>query len=175
MEYKLNLRTGLKILITLFFTLASHAQYLDLSIDPNKAFGGINNPRTEKDHRGIDVDLELGVARQMIGAYIFYGIFSEAEYQNYGIGSDLYFYRSERITFAAGPQITMVLRKRYVGANYEIPAWAGMLALAFRSTGTFWITDRIGMSGRIQYQRRPDISIGGIIEGSIGVKYQLKK
>lgn len=162
-----------KLLILLLFTISSQAQYVDFSIDANKALGIFDNHRTEIDHRGIDFDLEIGAIEGNWAGYAFYGNFSSAKYQNYGLGVDYYLLQNRNFHIVVGPQLTMILRKYPVGINGERKAWGTNMAYAGRLVAVLWLTDHWGISIRIQYQRRPDINTG-ILEGSIGLRYNFK-
>ena len=154
-----------------------HSIYIDLSVDPNKAFSLIDNPRTEVDHKGLDLDLEAGVVSDRFGAYLFYGRFEKAGYQNYGVGADYYFLELERLDLAAGVGMSRILRKVPTGAYYERTAWADVGGFAnyhVRLTGVFWLLEDLGVSGRFQYQRRGDIE-KGILEGAVGVRYKFDR
>ena len=152
-----------------------HTLYVDLSVDPNKAFLLVDNPRTEVDHRGVDFDLEMGVQTDNFGAYLFYGRFEAADYQNYGIGADYYFLKRQRLDLTAGVGLSRILRRVPTGAFYERTAWAdvgGFASYHIRSVAVWWPLEQWGLSGRLQYQRRGDIEANGIFEGALGIRFK---
>ncbi len=155
-------------------TLAMNAQrdaYVDFSADGNKLFGVIDNPRTEIDHRGLDFDFEIGARSKNIGIFILYGRFEDADYQNYGMGADYYFAKGESFDISVGGAISNVMRKQYFGEERN-PHWGTSIGWAPRVKGTYWVIPKFGLSGRFQYQRRPDIAIHGILEGSLGIMFK---
>lgn len=166
------------IMSTTVFAQQKHDVYLDFSVDGNKLFQVFDNPRTEVDHKGIDFDFEVGARSRKIGVYLFYGRFDSADYQNYGAGVDYYFAKGDWYDITAGIGLSRILRKEFTGVNFDRPVWfdySGLFNYHARITGTFWALPRFGISGRIQYQRRPDINVHGIIEGSVGIKYKFLK
>lgn len=155
-----------------------HEIYVDLSADANKLTGLVDNPRTEVDHRGLDFDAEVGVHVRAIGVYLFYGRFEAADYQNYGLGVDGYFIDTERLDVSAGAGISRILRRIPWGAYYEREVWidqSGYANFHVRTVGTYWILENLGVSGRLQYQRRPDLEVYGIFEGAVGIKYKFNR
>ena len=155
-----------------------HFVYADFSADPNKIFGVIDNPHTEVDHRGLDFDLEAGVVVDKIGAYIFYGRFENADYQNYGAGLDYHFLGRSRVDLAVGAGLSRIVRKLPAGAYYEREEWADVGSIAnyhIRTTAVFWILEDLGLSGRFQYQKRDDVEVHGVFEGAVGIRYKLDR
>lgn len=155
-----------------------HEIYLDLSADPNKAFGVFDNPRTEVDHRGVDFDFELGIHVRKIGVYWFYGRFEAAKYQNYGFGADYYILDRDRVDIAAGLAFSRIMRKLPSGPYWGKETWADLsdyFNYHARIQGVYWIWDNVGVSGRFQYHRRPDIEVHGIFEGAIGVRWKFDR
>lgn len=156
----------------------SHSIYADFSVDPNKLTGLIDNPRTEVDHRGLDFDIEAGVEASRFGAYLFYGRFEAADYQNYGVGFDYYIIKGDRLDVASGVGISRIMRRITTGADWEREVWAdvgGYASYHARIISNLWIFKNLGLSARFQYQRRGDIETGGILEGAVGVKYKFNR
>lgn len=147
--------------------------YVDIGADANKLFSAIDNPRTENDYRGLDFDLEVGALEKKVGVYIYYGRFEQANYQNYGLGMDYYLLKNRNLDIAIGSSLSNVLRKQYFGINYDLSEWGGYLGWTARIRGVYWVLPKLGLSGRFQYQRRPDIKIHGILEGSLAITYKL--
>lgn len=170
----------MKTLTLLFFLWPSlmmaqldHEVYFDLSADANKLFQVVDNPRTEVDHKGFDFDIEAGVHDRAFGVYLFYGRFEAANYQNYGLGIDYYLIDGQRLDVAAGVGLSRILRKL---PQYD--SWADLSGYAnyyARAVGVFWILENLGVSGRFQYQRRPDIETHGILEGAVGIRYRFER
>jgi len=159
----------LTLLLILPLSLAAQSDvYASFEFDPNKAFSIIDNPRTEMDHNGLDFDFEIGARGNKIGMYIFYGRFENANYQNYGVGLDYYLAKGYRYDIGVGANIHNIMRHQTIG-NASNMAWATYLGWSVRSRYTYWILPKIGVSGVIQYTRRPDINVGGIVEGRVGV------
>ena len=162
-----------KLILILFVSTTYGQEYFQAEIDPNKAFGIIDNPRTETDHKGIDFDAEIGVVHNNIGAYVFYGYFHNAYYQNYGAGTDYYFLKSDNLNLGIGAGLSVIMKKIFF--EHQSRGWAGFVAWHSRFLGVIWLNDRIGITGTLQYQRRPDIATKGIIEGKAGIRINLIK
>ena len=153
----------------LFFGIAAaqnHNVYVAPSFDPNKAFGVIDNPRTEIDNRGLDWDIEIGVSPKKLGLFIFYGEFAAMNYKNYGVGIEYFPIRQKIYEWSIGGSAGSILRKQ--NGN-----WANFVTGNLRTTFIFWAWDRIGLSFRGQYQGRPDIKANGIFETSVGIKIKI--
>ena len=148
------------------------SQYIDVSLDPNKIFGVLDDPRQEEDHMGIDFDIEVGATVGKVGAYIFYGAFYTAGYQNYGTGADYYFVKNDWYSISAGAAVSVVLKEIPTGAYYERTAWGSFIGWHSRITGVFWVFEKLGVSGRFQLQQRPEYNIY-VPEGNIGLRYKL--
>lgn len=160
--------------IFLLLNFAAYSQsdaYVDLSMDPNKLFQVIDNPRTKTNHTGLDFDFEIGARSRELGLYIFYGRFENATYQNYGAGLDWYLAKGTRYDIAIGAAVSNVMRKQYFGINNN-KHWGTYLGWSTRLKGVLWVFPQFGISGRFQYQRRPDINVHGILEGSIGLTFK---
>ena len=157
-----------KLICLLFFITAnSYGQfYTDFGVDPNKAFGIIDNPRTEDDHQGFHFDVEAGVIINRLGVYLLYGSFQAADYQKVATGVDYYLLQSNRFSLAAGSAVSVIFRTREP-EEQSFPAWNA------RTTAVLYIFPGIGLSGTFQYQRRPDIEVAGILEGKIGVRVKI--
>ena len=81
------------ILCFLFCSISCYSQfYTGVAIDPNKAFGIIDNPRTEEDHRGLHFDIEVGLIENEFAFYVLFGKFKQANYQKLALGADYFFY-----------------------------------------------------------------------------------
>ena len=157
-----------KLFFILFLIAAnSYGQfYADFGIDPNKAFGIIDNPRTKDDHRGFHFDVEAGALLNHIGVYLLYGRFAAADYQKAATGVDYYFLQNNRFSLAAGSAASMIFRTSEPGSRFQL-AWS------VRTTTVYYILPQVGLSGNFQYQRRPDIEVAGILEGKIGVRFKI--
>lgn len=159
-------------IITLSTVLQAKAQqaYVDFSLDPNKVFGIIDNQRTATDHRGIDFDLEVGVINRRWAWFIYYGAFPEADYQNYGLGTDFRIVGTQA-EWRAGVSLGPVVMQRSSEKNLVSGTW---LAGNLRSLIYLQLFPGIGITGRIQFQVRPDIPEMGIFEGNLGVRLLIK-
>jgi hypothetical protein len=155
------------ILACLFCSLSCYGQfYTGVAIDPNKAFGIIDNPRTEEDHRGLHFDVEIGLIEKEFAFYLLFGKFKEANYQKLALGADYFFLKDERFEMAVGSSISNIWKKS--GEPLETTTYFGWLG---RLTGIFWIYPKLGLVANFQYQSRPDLQITGILEGKIGLRY----
>lgn len=162
------------IFILLLVTATGNAQfYVDLGIDPNKVFGIMDNPRTEEDHMGFDFDIEVGKLVDPLGVFVFYGRFQAAEYQNFGAGLCYYLLRRRFYDIAVGSAASVILKKQASTQSREGRQWNSFLSWDARLTGVVWIFPEVGLSAKLQYQRRPDIEIAGIIEGKVGIRFML--
>ncbi len=85
----------------LFFFFCSYSCfgqfYTGIAIDPNKAFGIIDNPRTEQDHRGLHFDIETGFINNDFAVYLLYGRFEAANYQKLALEGDYFFLKDNKI------------------------------------------------------------------------------
>ncbi len=166
----------MKYFLLLLLPLLSFAQpnsknrYIEfnLSADANKLFQIIDNPRTIEDHKGLDWDFEITATDRRAAVYMFYGRFDAAKYQNYGMGFDYILFEKQHFTFKAGPGLSVILREQQFNLN---TAWGSTLGYHFRGVGNLKLSNNISITGRIQYQRRPELHTG-IVEGSIGVAYR---
>ena len=159
----------MKKLISLLLLIASNGYgqfYADFGIDPNKAFGIMDNPRTEDDHRGFHFDIEAGAVMNRLGVYLLYGRFQAADYQKVAAGADYYLLQSNRFSLAAGSAVSAIFRTREAETG-SFPAWNA------RTTAVLYVFPQVGLSGTFQYQRRPDIEVAGILEGKIGVRIKI--
>ena len=159
------------ILIFLICSSNCYGQwYTGVAIDPNKAFGVIDNPRTEQDHRGLHFDIEIGIIENRFGFYALYGKFKDANYQKLALGSDYFFLKEKNLEIAFGGSISNIWKKQ---SNSSVSntyfGWLGRL------TGIFWIIRNWGLVGHFQYQSRTDLKVTGILEGKIGVRYMVRK
>jgi hypothetical protein len=71
--------------------------YTGIAIDPNKAFGIIENPRTKQDHRGLHFDIETGFVENDFAFYLLYGRFEAANYQKLALGADYFVLKDEEL------------------------------------------------------------------------------
>lgn len=140
-----------------------------MAIDPNKALGIIDNPRTEMDHRGFHYDVEIGIAVNEFAIYSLYGKFKQANYQKLALGADYFFLKDEKLEMAIGSSVSNIWKKQNAGS--ETITYFGWLG---RLTGIIWVYQKFGLVGHFQYQSRPDLEIRGILEGKIGLRYSLR-
>ena len=162
------------IFILLLVTATGNAHfYVDMGIDPNKVFGIMDNPRTEEDHMGFDFDVELGMIAEPVGAFVFYGRFQAAEYQNFGAGLNYYLLRTGYYDIALGSAASVILKKQTASQSLKSRHWNSFFSWDVRLTGIVWVFPEVGLSAKLQYQRRPDIEIAGIIEGKVGIRFML--
>lgn len=179
------MRAAITFLILLMMPLLGHGQiehegYVDFSIDPNKALGIIDNPRTEVDHRGIDWDLEIGliIPKADLKWYVYYGKFDAMNWTNYGTGIDYYLERGDWYDVAVGLQVNFINHPFEVydedgGFAFNADYNANSLGFGARLAGVFWVFRNYGISGRFQYITRPDLEkTFGIIEGSVGMTFK---
>jgi hypothetical protein len=154
-------------LILLLFSSGCYGQfYTGVAIDPNKAFGIVDNPRTETDHRGLHFDIEIGIIHNNFGFYTLYGRFKEANYQKLALGADYFFLTEEKFEMAFGTSVSNIWKKNIIsGERTTYFGWLGRL------TGIFWINPKLGLVGHFQYQSRPDLEVTGIVEGKVGLRY----
>jgi hypothetical protein len=148
------------LLILLSFSLYAQRDtdaYIDLSNNATKV---------------LDVDLELGARANKIGVYLYYGRFDKEDYQNYGMGVDYYLTKGDVLDIAVGASFSNVMRKQLFGLNYDRSGWGTTIGWASRVKAVYYVFPKFGISGRIQYQRRPDLESKGIVEGSIGVMFK---
>lgn len=156
-----------KTLLFLLLSASCYSQYYaGIAIDPNKAFGIIDNPRTEMDHRGLHFDVELGIIKNKFGFYLLYGKFEQANYQKLALGADYFFLQGENLEMGFGSSVSNIWKKSNV--SNEHTAYLGWLG---RFTGIYWVHPKLGLVGHFQYQSRPDLKITGILEGKIGLRY----
>jgi hypothetical protein len=144
---------------------------IDVSLDPNKAFQIIDNPRTINDHKGLDFDVELGANEGKTYVYLFYGRFNRMDYQNYGFGVDQFLLITDNFEWKAGAGISVIMRKQLFGQQLEREGWGAALGYHFRTVGDLKINKHVSLTARLQYQRRPDINIG-IVEGAVGIAFR---
>ena len=156
----------LSLLLIIFGTSCYSQFYAGIAIDPNKAFGIIDNPRTEMDHRGLHFDVEAGIIEDKFGFYLLYGNFEQANYQKLALGTDYYFLKAEKLEIGIGSSVSNIWKKE-ISSN-ESDTYFGWLG---RLTGIIWIHRNFGLNGHFQYQSRPDLEIRGIFEGKIGLRY----
>lgn len=166
-------KTALRILLLL--PLFCGAQYVDLSGDLNNGFGLVENPGNQLNYRGADIDLEAGAVMWNYSAFLFYGRFDGGNYHNYGFGTDYYLAKGDWYDIAVGGGLSMILRKELVDVEPNQYHLFGFMGWMTRLSGVFWVYPKIGVSGRIGYQRRPDIDLHGIMEASIGIRVKLKE
>ncbi len=154
-------------LLLLMLSASCYSQfYAGVAIDPNKAFGVIDNPRTELDHRGLHFDVEIGRIENEFGFYLLYGKFAQANYQKLALGADYFFLKGEKLDMGVGSSVSNIWKKENSANNTE--AYFGWLG---RLTGIFYIYPKLGLVGDFQYQSRPDLELTGILEGKIGLRY----
>jgi len=146
--------------LILSFTINAQ-QYISFTFDANKAFHLKDNPRTVNDVYGLDWDIELGARENHIGVYMFYGEFKK--FYNYGAGVDYYVNIFKSIDTSIGGAYSVIKEKDFRN-NYVGVGWFHL-----RAVTTIWIIPNIGLSFRVQYQDRNDVSKGYIIEGALGV------
>ena len=154
-----------KVILFLLPFLGFSQPYVKVSFDPNQALLVVDNPRQKQDVRGLDYDAELGVRDGKFGVYVFGGAFQEIDYQNYGYGVDFYPNVIPNLETSIGVGHGFLVRR------FE-DDWGAVMAFHFRAVATYFITDHIGIGGRLQYQQRPINSSFGIIEGHIEIKYR---
>jgi hypothetical protein len=148
------------LLILLSFSLYAQRgtdAYIDLSVAPNKI---------------LDFDLEVGARANKIGVYLYYGRFDREDYQNYGMGIDYYLTKGDALDIAVGASFSNVMRKQLFGLNYDRSEWGTVIGWASRVKAVYYVFPKFGISGRLQYQRRPDLEVHGIVEGSIGILFK---
>ena len=157
-------------LLLLLISTSSYSQlYTGVVIDPNKAFGIIDNPRTEQDHQGLHFDIEIGVVEKRFAYYALYGSFREANYQKLALGLDYFFLKNRKLEMALGGSVSNIWKKGSVSSPTKTYfGWLGRL------TGVFWFSDNWGLVGHLQYQSRPDLKITGIVEGKAGIRYSFR-
>lgn len=158
------------ILVFFFCSTSCFSQfYTGIAIDPNKAFGILDNPRTEQDHRGLHFDIEVGLIEHEFAFYLLFGKFKEANYQKLALGADYFFLKDEKIEIGIGSSISNIWK----GQNHtsETTTYFGWLG---RLTGIFWFYRKLSLVGHFQYQSRPDLEVTGILEGKIGLRYLFK-
>jgi len=159
--------------------------YGSLSADMNMALGLKDNPNTTTSDKGFDWDLEVGVAYNHVGVYIFYGRFNEFNYQNYGAGVDYYFYwlhdfaidlvnpfngrkifkAYDGIDFSLGVYYSDIIRRNSYGAYGSYTAWVSP-----RGQIIFW-NGSFGLVFKAQYQSRPELN-KYIFETSLGLIFK---
>ena len=154
-------------LLLIIFSTSCYSQfYTGIAIDPNKAFGIIDNPRTETDHRGLHFDVEMGLVENKLGFYLLYGRFEQANYQKLAVGADYFFVKNEKLNIGIGSSGSNIWKKEKSSSERATYlAWLGRL------TGIIWVYPKFGLVGHLQYQSRPDLEVTGIIEGKIGFRY----
>lgn len=158
------------ILAFFFCSISCYGQfYTGIAIDPNKAFGIVDNPRTEQDHRGLHFDVEVGLVKDEFAFYLLYGKFKEANYQKLALGADYFFLKDQKIEIAIGSSVSNIWKKQ--SESSDTTTYFGWLG---RLTGILWIYPKIGLVGHFQYQSRPDLKVTGIVEGKIGLRYFLR-
>lgn len=161
-----KLTTTIALLLSLYITGQEHKVYVVPSFDPNKAFGVVDNPRTEIDNRGLDWDIELGVSPRNLGLFLYYGEFAAMDYKNYGVGIEWFPVRQDMYEWSIGGSAGSILKK----VN---DSWANFVTGNLRTTFVYWAFEGVGISFRGQYQGRPDLKVTGIFETSIGLKIKI--
>lgn len=129
--------------------------------------GGALDLRKVKE--GVDFDLELGVKRQALVAYVFYGNYNKVEYTNYGGGIDYQFLEGYVVDAFIGANAGAISVPTTLTANN-----VSYFAYALRIKTLSKITERIGITLTGQYQQRPDNPIkDGIFEVNAGVQIKI--
>lgn len=147
-------------------TTQAQAPYFDAGFDVNKAV-------RSNDVQGFDFDVEVGSVSEQVGAYLTYGRFDAQDYQNIGVGVDFYPVQNKTIDFSFGLASTLILRKYYhTGVLSNNSYHQGYLGWAARINGVFWATNNIGLSTQVQFQNRPDLSVYGIPEFKLGIRFR---
>lgn len=143
--------------------------YLKATMDPNNAFGIIDNPRTKTESLGLDYDIEAGARWKNTSVYLFYGAFNAIEYKNYGFGVDFHFnwLRDQNIDMTLGAIPAAFVLRKY--GTEDDNSYKCSFAPAVRGTMTWWFTDLLGATGTAQLQNRPDIDKFAIFEGHLGL------
>ena len=62
--------------------------YLAGGFDLNNS---MNLDKTDMEPQGFDFDIELGVRKELVSYYGYYGEYNKISYRNYGLGMDYYF------------------------------------------------------------------------------------
>ena len=157
----------MKLLIPLLFCLSLNAQpYINFSFDANKAFHLKDNSRTVNDIYGLDYDIEIGAKENNFGVFAFYGRFNEAEFVNYGAGVDYYIDIIKNVNTSLGIAYSPTKQRDFRNK------WEGVGWYSFRAVTTIYYK-HVGMSFRLNYQDRSDVSKGYVLEGAIGLTYKL--
>ena len=158
--------------LLILFTTSAFGQwmYVAPSFDPNKAFGIIDNPRTEIDHRGLDWNLEVGIIDENMGFYISYGRFDNAGFKNYKVGADYYVRPFKWLDMSIGAGIGQIKEKYMTGQYFERVAFEGVGWYHFRAITTFKYKG-FGFGLKAQFQDRSDVTKGYVLEGQIIFKY----
>lgn len=187
MKTKVTIITALLCLITINAMAQSFEYaYVRLQADVNNALGIIDNPRTQDEILGADLDIELGARDRHIGVYITYGRFEAQDYQNYAAGVDYYVYWLEDlqvklynpfngkrfdlingIRLSAGINYGVVMRRKQ--RSYK-PVWGGSGAIAIRGTAALKIYKNLNAVTTLQYQQRPELG-KFVLEGAAGIQY----
>lgn len=156
-----------RYILTFFFcSTGCYSQfYTGVAIDPNKAFGVIDNPRTEEDHRGLHFDVEMGLVEQKFAFYLLFGKFRQANYQKLALGADYFLQKDKRFEGGIGSSVSIIWKEQSPSETNNYFGWLGRL------TGIFWIFPKLGLVGHFQYQSRPDLKVAGIVEGKVGLRY----
>lgn len=168
MKTKVTIITALLCLITINAMAQSFEYaYVRLQADVNNALGIIDNPRTQDEILGADLDIELGARDRHIGVYITYGRFEAQDYQNYAAGVDYYVYWLDNLTLSAGLNYGVVMRRKQ--RSYK-PVWGGSGAIAIRGTAALKIYKNLNAVTTLQYQQRPELG-KFVLEGAAGIQY----
>lgn len=156
----------MKILIFLLAFTAQSQVYTTFSFDVNKLFNLKDNPRTEKNWKGLDYDFEIGAIEENVGVYLFYGGAKRIFYSNYGVGVDYYINVLDSFKISLGNSYTFVARHKkykYLGRGGSLWNPRGKISYDL----SYLIIELIA-----KFTNRADLGIR-IFEGSVGITKKL--
>lgn len=141
--------------------------YVNASFDANKVFHLKDNIRTIEDVYGLDYDLEVGIINNNIGLGVFYGVFVNAGFRNYGVMLDYYpdWFRWIDVSIGGGLNRTLENNNK---------SWyiVGRYALRSQAVIYFSESNNLGLSLKTQLTERIDTQKKYILEGSLGLTYK---
>jgi hypothetical protein len=157
--------TLLSLGLFLFAIRQCNAQpYISFNVDANNLLNIKENKRTIVN--GLDFDIEVGAIENNIGVYVFYGMFYNANYQNYGVGVDYIINPLENVYLSLGNQYHVTIRnkkQKYLGTTDSYFNPRGKISYDL----SFLTIDLIA-----KFTKRNDID-KRIFEGSVGVTKKL--
>lgn len=136
--------------------------YLDGSFDVNNAF---DIDKTTSEPKGFDFDVEAGYRKGLAAYYAYYGAYNKINYQNFGVGVDIYLLETPKFDLSTGVNVGGITRTSFNDPTH--------FAYAIRLKPMYDISNVVGIYTKVQYQQRPDnLYVHGIFEVSAGLQFR---